>query len=153
MLDIPWTYQGREFTEEDGAGYTAFVYIITRTSTGRRYLGKKILLRKKTLKPLKGKTRKRHSQVKSDWETYWGSNKELLAEIEAGATDLTREVVRLCKTRGEANYYEAKYQLENDVLLNPDGWYNDWVMVKVSRSHLRGLISPPPKKVPSRSTF
>lgn len=68
-----WTYKNRPVTDDDAEGYEAFVYIITNNVTGRRYIGKKILLRKVTRKPLKGKTRKRHSKVKSDWETYFGS--------------------------------------------------------------------------------
>lgn len=132
-----WTYKNRPVTDDDAEGYEAFVYIITNNVTGRRYIGKKILLRKVTRKPLKGKTRKRHSKVKSDWETYFGSNKQLLADVEELGTDsFHREIVRFCSGRGEANYHEARLQFYFGVLMDPEGWYNDWIMVKVHRKHV-----------------
>jgi hypothetical protein len=134
---MTWTIQNRDVTDEDVEGYEAFVYVITHLGTGRRYVGKKILLRKVTKKPLKGKSKRRHSKVKSDWETYWGSNKELLAEVqELGPESFSREILRLCRSRGEANYWEAKYQFDWRVLENPDHYYNEWIMVKVHRSHV-----------------
>lgn len=133
----PWTYKNHPVTDETVEGYEAFVYIITNLETGRRYIGKKTLFRRVTKKPLKGKTRKRHSKVKSDWENYRGSNKELLADIKTlGPEKFTREILMLCRTRGEANYWEASYQFGYHVLMDRDSWYNDWIMVKVHRSHV-----------------
>lgn len=118
------------------------MYVITRTSTGRRYVGKKNLSKRVTRPPLKGKKRKRRSVAPSDWLTYWGSNKELAAEVvELGESNFTREIVRLCHTRGEANYFEAKLQMELGVLERPDDFYNEQIRVRVHRSHLRRVIS------------
>lgn len=101
-------------------------------------MGKKVLTRRVTKPPLKGKTRKRRLKLPSDWVTYWGSSEELLSEIEQhGTSDFSREIVRLCETRGESSYYEAKLQFEHDVLLDPEGWYNAHVRVRVHRNHLR----------------
>src|SRR4051794_36031204 len=106
---MTWTYQGQPLTEEQTEGYFGFTYRITQIATGKAYLGRKALTKAKTLKPLKGKVRKRRSRVKSDWEDYWGSSEALLAEIEHDGKDgYVREVLRLCKTKAECSYYEAK---------------------------------------------
>lgn len=132
-----WIYQGRDLTEEDLEGFNSFVYVITRISTGRRYVGKKITTRRITRKPLKGKTRKRHSTAKSDYETYWGSSDELKADIEAhGYSDFKREIVQLCRTRAESSYHEARVQFVEEVLLKPDEWYNSAIHVRVHRNHV-----------------
>ena len=52
-----WTYQGSEITilPEDCEG---FVYEITNTTNGRKYIGKKLAKFKTTKPPLKGKKNK-----------------------------------------------------------------------------------------------
>lgn len=137
MDQPPWTYDGRPVTEDDLTGFLAFVYVITRISTGRRYVGKKITTRRITKKPLKGKTRKRHSTAKSDWRDYWGSSDELKADIEAhGYADFKREIIKLCRTRAESSYEEARLQFVEDVLRKPDEWYNSAIQVRVHRNHV-----------------
>lgn len=124
-------------TADDVEGYESFVYVVRRLSTGKSYIGKKILRKKVTRPPLKGKTRKRRSTAPSDWETYWGSSEELLSDrAVSDPSDWEREVLILCKTRGEASYHEARLQFEHGVLLDPDRWYNSWIMVKVHRRHV-----------------
>ena len=44
----------QEFTPEDAEGYFGFVYLITHTPSGRRYVGKKFFTKSKT-KQVKGK--------------------------------------------------------------------------------------------------
>ena len=129
-----WTYQGREARDEDVDGFVAFVYVITRLDTGRRYFGKKRLTKKVSKKPLKGKKRKRVSHKASDWKTYFGSNDELLADVASlGESNFSREILRLCKTLSGASYYEAKLQFQHDVILSEE-FYNAWIMVKVRTS-------------------
>jgi hypothetical protein len=97
------------------------------------YIGKKLLKRTKT-HVLKGKKKK--SQVESDWKEYYGSNKELNEDVQLlGPHNFKREIIMLCKTKGECNYYEAKYQFQYDVL-NSKAYYNSWIMVKVHKNHL-----------------
>lgn len=135
-----WTYQGREPTEEDLVDRVAFVYVITRKSDGKRYFGKKRLIKKVTRPPLRGKKRKRVSHVESDWKSYWGSNDDLRNEIERdGAEGFTREILWFCKTLGESSYLEAKVQFDHDVLLYPEKFWNGWITLKVSSSHVKGL--------------
>jgi len=93
---------------------------------------------KKTKETKKKSTtaKKKKTTIESDWKDYYGSNKELKADVELlGAHNFRREILRLCKTKGECNYYEAKMQFSLDVL-EDKGYYNEWISVKVSRSHI-----------------
>lgn len=129
-----WHYMNRPVNESDIEGQYGFVYIIENLSTGKKYIGKKLLLNKRT-KVLKGK--KKRFLVESDWKEYWGSNKTLLEDIQtSGAENFKRTIIKFCESRGECNYWEAKYQFDNDCL-NAEGWYNEWIMVRVHRSHLK----------------
>ena len=38
-----WTYNGRVFTQDMAEDYFGFVYLITNTKTGMKYIGKKFL--------------------------------------------------------------------------------------------------------------
>ena len=52
-----------------------------------------------------------------------------------------RDTYFVCvKHLGEMSYYEMKAQVENDVLLKPDEYYNAFVGGKIHRSHLGHLI-------------
>lgn len=129
-----WLFNNEPF--DDIADYVGFVYIITNLTNGRKYIGKKNFYFSKT-RTVKGK--KKRSKVESDWRDYYGSNKELLEDINKLGKDLfKREIVRLCKSKGEFGYYEAKLQFENNVL-ESDDWYNTWIMVRVHKKHLKNL--------------
>ena len=129
-----WLYDGSIIEESRLEDYIGFVYVITNETNGRRYLGKKLLKFKRT-KKIKGKKKK--LLVDSDWRDYWGSNKVLIEEVKAlGPEKFKREILRLCKARGEMNYFEAKYQFVMGVL-ESDDWVNEWIMVKVHRAHLK----------------
>lgn len=113
-----------------------FVYLITCKKTNKQYIGKKFFWSSKT-KTVKGK--KKRSKVESDWKTYFGSNKVLIEDVKNNGEDnYTREILHLCKTKGECNYLEAYEQFTRKVLIGED-YYNEWIMVKVHRSHIKGL--------------
>jgi len=113
-----------------------FVYLITCKTTNKQYIGKKFFWSSKT-KQIKGK--KKRSKVESDWQSYFGSNKVLVEEVkQQGEDNYTREILHLCKTKGECNYLEAHEQFTRGVLTS-EQYYNDWIMVKVHRSHIKGL--------------
>jgi hypothetical protein len=138
---VTWTYLGHEFQSEEIGKSVGFVYEITNKVTGRRYIGKKNFTKAKTLKPLKGKVRKRRSRVESDWMDYHGSSDTLKADVETLGTDkFTREILRLCFSKSEMSYFEAKYQFEFDVLLYPDRFYNFWISCKIHATHLKNII-------------
>ena len=60
-----------------------FIYCITNTVYQRRYIGKKQILTKLKLKPLKGKTKRRSKVLETDWKTYTSSSVELNNDIQA----------------------------------------------------------------------
>lgn len=128
----PWTYRGAVF--DDAEEWDSFVYLITNTATGKRYIGKKTLVSRKT-KVVKGKKKK--TKIESTWRNYYGSSAALLSDIDTyGKESFTREILHLCGNRGTANYLEAK-EIFVRCVLESDGWYNDWVAIKVSRSHVK----------------
>ena len=133
----PWKFKGTSVTDATAADCTGFVYLITNKATGRKYIGKKLFWFTKTkTKTIKGKKKKVREKISSDWKEYYGSNNELKADIEKlGTSKFKREVLYLCKTKGECTYYEAREQFLRDVLLT-DSYYNGWIHCKVSISHL-----------------
>lgn len=131
-----WLYENKEFTEEliqDNVGY---VYIILNNLTGKRYIGKKLFTAAKT-KQVKGKKKK--YRVSSDWQNYYGSNKELQDDVlKFGTENFTRKILMLCKTRSIANYMESYYIFSSHALCS-DLYYNGWVSARVTRKHLGPL--------------
>jgi hypothetical protein len=130
---MQWTYRGKIINEIPDE-YEGFVYLITNTVTGQKYIGKKLAKFKNTKPPLKGKKNKRRSYKESDWKTYWGSSDRLKADVAAlGEEKFTREILYLCKGRGEMSYLEAKEQFERRVL-ETDEYYNGIINVRVGGS-------------------
>ena len=130
---MTWTYNRKKFTEvpED---IVAFVYEITNLTNNRKYIGKKLF---KFTRSTKKKGKRVKKQVDSDWMDYYGSNKELLGDVEAlGKKSFKRKILHLCKSKGEASYLEAKEQFACDALLSED-YYNTWIMVRVRKSHIK----------------
>ena len=138
---MTWFYRGLpvvpEAIKEDQLGY---VYRITRLDSGRAYIGKKLFWSKKSKPPLKGYKRKRRFRSMSDWETYYGSCEELLIEVrELGIDRFRRDIERICYGKGELNYYELKAQIDEDVLLHPDRFYNRYIGTRIHISQINPL--------------
>lgn len=136
-----WYYNDREFnpSEDELRDWQGFVYIITDLTNNKKYIGKKGFWSRKTLPPLKGKTRKRRSIVESNWRDYFGSSdlvKQLLKEN--GEQGFRREILHFCKSKGEMGYLEAKEQFDRSVLLD-DTYYNGIINCRIHRSHVQRL--------------
>lgn len=130
---MSWTYKGQEFTEDMIGDAYGYVYCITNLQNGKKYIGKKFFT-KSGQKQKNGK--RRRVRKKSDWLTYWGSNKRLQEDFRnIGEDNFKREILHLCKTRSECSYLELKEQMDNRVL-ESDKWYNDWIMVRVRKDHI-----------------
>jgi len=111
-----------------------FIYIITNTVTGKRYIGKKQIKSVKKLKPLKGRKNKRHFDIETDWKTYTSSSNDVNEDIvKLGKEKFIFEIIRFCQSKFELAYFEAKLQFDNDVLLKP-GFYNGIINCRIGRA-------------------
>lgn len=147
-----WLYQNKEVTSVDDMpqGTIGFVYKITNVETGKSYIGRKILhhslkkkLTKKELAEQTGPGRKptfKRVVKESDWKTYYGSSKPLIAELKAqGSEKFTREIIKYVHTKKQLTYFETKYLFSYGVLEYPDQYYNDNVLGKFYTKDLTSL--------------
>ena len=133
-----WLYEDKEFTEVED--YYGFIYLIENLVNGKKYIGRKYLT-KAGYKTVKGKRKK--LRVESDWRDYYGSSTSLKEDIDHyGKDNFRRTILRLCKSRGECNYFETKYIFDNDAILDPK-YYNSWVSCKIQTSHVKALLFNP----------
>lgn len=141
---MTWHFQGAVITElpEDCIG---FVYLITNTISGRKYIGKKLAkfsrTKIKTVK-LKNGNKKRQKvrfKVDSDWQDYYGSSDNLTADVKKlGKDNFHREILYYCKSKAEMSYVEAREQFSQKVL-ESDNFYNGHIQVRVHGSHIKKL--------------
>jgi hypothetical protein len=119
-----------------------FVYLITNLTNDRKYIGKKLAKFSKTtyktvqLKNGTKKKKKIRSKIDSDWQEYFGSSKELLADVEKlGKEQFKREILYYCCSKAECSYIEAREQFDRKVLESTD-YYNGQISVRVHGSHI-----------------
>ena len=132
-----WIYEDTEFnpTDEFLEEYQGFVYCLTEISTGKKYIGKKFFWKPKILPKTKTRKRRVRTRVQSDWRDYYGSSEQVKTLVEGGQ-EFHREVLRLCKTKGECSYWELYEQMVNHVLLKEE-YYNEFVGAKIHAKHLK----------------
>ena len=139
MMKTEWTYNGESFSSDMVGDYFGFVYRITNLINGYDYIGRKYFKTKRKLKPLIGRKNKRHKIKETDWKEYWGSSKRLLEDIDKyGKENFKREIICLCKTRGQTNYMEAKIQFDEDVLIKENN-YNGIIAIKIGGGSIQEL--------------
>jgi hypothetical protein len=138
---VSWIYQNSIIEElpEDCVG---FVYIITNSVSGRKYIGKKLAkfsrTTYKTVKLKNGTKKKKRvrSKIESDWRDYYGSNDQLNKDVEKlGKDKFIREILFYCKSKAECSYIEAREQFSHRVL-ESDDYYNGHIQVRVHGSHI-----------------
>ena len=142
---MTWTFQNQpvDTLSDDCVG---FVYLITNTTNGRMYIGKKLAKFSKTtqrtvkLKNGNKKKKKIRTKVDSDWRDYYGSSPELTRDVELiGKDKFTREILYYCKSKAECSYIEAREQFTRKVLESTD-YYNGHIQVRVHGSHIIGKL-------------
>ena len=132
-----WYYKDKEFNETPEE-FQGFVYIITDINTGRKYIGKKNFWKPKILPKTKKRKRRVRTRTESDWRSYFGSSEEVKILVEERSEDFKREIIRLCKSKGEMTYFEMKEQFDRDVLFRED-YYNEFIGGKIHSKHLKGI--------------
>ena len=137
-MNQDWSYEGKPFepTYESLAEWQCFVYIITDPD-GKSYVGVKQFHKKVTRPPLKGKKNKRRSIAESDWKSYVGSSTTLQKIVEERGTGALqrREILHLCRTKGDGSYLEAKEQFDRGVLFRDD-FHNAIINLRTHEKHL-----------------
>ena len=142
-----WYYKGEAMTSvEDFPPSTfGFVYRVTHEPSGKIYIGKKVLqftrkakLTKRDLALYEGEKGRKPSFKRvvkeSDWKTYYGSHKEILALIKDGKQeDFKREILTCVPTKKLLTYEETKALFIYEVLIKPDEYFNDNILGKFFR--------------------
>jgi hypothetical protein len=119
-----------------------FVYLITNTVSGMKYIGKKQIEKRTKRPPLKGKKRKRIFVGESDWRTYTGSSDRLNKDIEdLGKSKFKFEVIRACGNKSELAYMETLYQFQAEALISEE-YYNGIMNIRIGKVK---LTKSPPK--------
>lgn len=105
----PWIGIPADIKEHFG-----FVYLITNNINGRWYVGKKGIYASA------GKRGKSRLRKESDWRSYWGSSRELIADIQKyGKENFTREILSVWDTKFDLMYNELLTQIAHDVVGSP----------------------------------
>jgi hypothetical protein len=114
--------------------YVGFVYIITRLTDGKFYIGKKLFSRriKSRVNKVSGKGKKtRIRKVESDWRDYWGSSAKLLKDIkQLGKKAFSRRLLHLCESKLILSYIEAAEQIKRDAIFDRNS-YNEALVVRL----------------------
>lgn len=123
----PWAYKDKpiESLQDCPENSYGFIYLITSTVSGKKYVGKKSLYSYRTTysRKLNEKTG-RLNKVKevitreSDWQNYFGSSVEIkeLIKTEGTKQNFTREILRFCFSKKELTFREMQEQCIRNVL-------------------------------------
>lgn len=136
-----WIFHNKP-VQKAPAGCVGFVYTITNTLTGQKYIGKKFVNSVRR-KKVKGRKNRKVVVSESKWKNYYGSCDELLMDIELTGKDFfKREIVAFYSSKALVNYEEVALQMKCDVLraLSPTGdkaYYNMNIMGKFFPRNLK----------------
>lgn len=144
-----WVYGGEDIDVFEIPEAVGFVYLITNTVSGKRYIGKKLFhfskttMKTVTLKNGTKKKKKIKSKVDSDWRTYHGSSANLLADVEAlGEETFSREILYFCPNKATMSYYEIMLQIQSECLYKQNFYYNGIINCRIHHSHLKPIVFP-----------
>mgnify|MGYP006121425139 FL=1 len=150
-----WSYQGRVITsiKDMPEGTYGFIYEVIYKPTDTRYIGKKVLyfernkrLGKKALEALKEERAekglrgrvplKQKVVTESDWISYFGSQKEILALSKEDNTgkNWEKRILQFVSSKKLLTYYETKYLFKNGILEDKHSTHiNDNILGKFFR--------------------
>ena len=140
-----WNYKGLpvESIEDFPEGTYGFIYEVTHTPSGKKYIGKKVLYFNRTKKLTKKETEllreerkakgiggrvpmKKTVTKESDWKKYYGSNKEIQEMIKEGkSSEFIREILFFVPSKKLLTYYETKLLFKYEVLENENYFNRD----------------------------
>ena len=130
----PWYYKGKLFNSTDIKNAYGMIYLIEEISTGRLYIGQKMLW---TKKPRMVNKKKKMIKAESDWKKYFSSSNYIINKVETeGSSDFKRHVLVLCISAGQMNYTELKLQMDLRAM-ESDNYINGFVGGKISSSHIK----------------
>ena len=112
MTEIDWGHwtPHKDGIPEDAIG---FVYRITQKDTGKFYIGCKQLFKTIKRPPLKGKKRRRISQVDSDWRKYYSSSGVIKEDIEKNKDMYSFEILSFHPSKTTLKIEETRQIIEN----------------------------------------
>jgi len=130
-----WLYEYVPLRDDFTTDDYGFIYKITNLETNKFYIGRKSFIHNKKKKLTKKelteqpiargrKPTTKIEQIDSGWREYWGSSKELLADVKLlGKDKFEREILKFCPTKKQLTFYEIQYQIQYSVLFTES--YND----------------------------
>jgi hypothetical protein len=153
MTQPTWNYKGLPVlsVETMPEGTYGFIYEVLHIPTGKKYLGKKVLyfernkkLGKRELAALReerkakgigGRVPAKKKVIKeSDWQTYYGSQKEILELVKNGKQeDFKRNILQYVQNKKQLTYFECKHLFINEVLESRNNYINDNILGKFYR--------------------
>ena len=143
-----WLYEYVPLRDDFTTNDYGFIYKITNLESNKFYIGRKSFVHNKKKKLTKkeiaeqtGPGRRsttKVEQIDSGWRKYWGSSKDLLADVKLlGEDKFEREILKFCPTKKQLTFYEIQYQIQHSVLFTDT--YNDNILGKFFR---RDFVSP-----------
>jgi len=133
----PWLFRGEEVTPETLSPYFGFVYIITDIQNGKKYVGQKqIWFHRK----VRGATRRKRTE--SDWRSYFSSNEELKMLAKEDCSRFRREILHLCRSKGEMNWKEIEEIVMRRALYSEE-YMNDNISGKYFRKNVSRYYADP----------
>ena len=136
---MTWYYNGEVYDpayDEIPEDVLGFVYIITDTESGEKYIGQKRMRKPKTLPITKSRKRRVKTIVESDWRTYYSSSSIINENVAAGRSErYKREILHFGSTKGDLHLLELIEQINRNVLFDPI-YLNGLVNVRIHKKHV-----------------
>ena len=134
-----WLLEGKPYDpkfEEIPPEYVGFIYRITDTETGEKYIGQKRFHKTKTLPITKTRKRRKKTLVESDWRSYYSSSTIIQQAVTEGLSDrYEREILRFGYSKGDLNFLELKEQMDHNVLFD-DTYLNGILNARIHKKHI-----------------